>query len=171
MRWNCIWKALRFLQKDHGRTSRLSSFCRTSDHKNLIQKYLDNAFIDFPYCAFHKHANSKVQKPPSHLRFLLSLIVITITSNGPWNTETHTTDGNPPITNHKPWPYEPVNVKFCFFRGRLRWLTAAKNAIVRWLLNFRIRMFVKSAVKCWMQCNVSLSSFWPLKWWKTWQKC
>ena len=26
-------------------------------------------------------------------------------------------------------------------------LTAAKNAIVGWLLNFRIRMFVKSAVK------------------------
>ena len=27
-----------------------------------------------------------------------------------------------------------------------RWLTAAKNAIVGWLLNFRIRMFVKSAI-------------------------
>ena len=30
----------------------------------------------------------------------------------------------------------------------LRWLTAAKNAIVSWLLNFRIRMFSKSAVTC-----------------------
>ena len=49
-------------------------------------------------------------------------------------------------TNHKPWPFEPVKVKFCFLRGPLRWLTAAKNAIVSWLLNFRIRMFVKSAV-------------------------
>ena len=37
-------------------------------------------------------------------------------------------------------------VKFCFLRGPLRWLTAAKNAIVGWLLNFRIRMFVKSAI-------------------------
>ena len=31
-------------------------------------------------------------------------------------------------------------------RGPLRWLTAAKNAIVGWLLNFRIRMIVKSAI-------------------------
>ena len=55
-------------------------------------------------------------------------------------------DWNPPITNHKPWPFEPVKVKFCFLRRPLRWLTAAKNAIVSWLLNFRIHMFVKSAV-------------------------
>ena len=46
-------------------------------------------------------------------------------------------------TNHKLWPFEPV--KFCFLRGRLRWLTAAKNANVSWLLNFRICMFLKSA--------------------------
>ena len=98
------------------------------------------------YCAFHKHANSKVQKPPWQLRFSLPSIIITITSNEPWNTETHKTDRNPPITNHKPWLFEPVKVKFCFLRGPLRWLTAAKNAIVSWLLNFRIRMFVKSAV-------------------------
>ena len=59
-----------------------------------------------------------------------------------------------PITNHKPWPFEPVKVKFCFLRGPLRWLTAAKNANVSWLLNFRIRMFVKSAVKTWrFVCN------------------
>ena len=99
------------------------------------------------YCAFHKYANSKVQKPPSQLRFSLPSIIITITSNEPWNTETHKTDRNPPIRNHNPWPFEPVKVKFCFLRGPLRWLTAAKNAIVSWLLNFRIRMFVKSAVK------------------------
>ena len=101
---------------------------------------------DMYYCAFHKHANSKVQKPPSQLRFSLPSIIITITSNEPWNTETHKTDRNPPITNHKPWPFEPVKVKFCFLRGSLRCLTAAKIAIVSWLLNFRIRMFVKSAV-------------------------
>ena len=81
------------------------------------------------------------------MRFLLPSIIITITSNEPWNTETHKTDRNPPITNHKPWPFEPVKVKFCFLRGPLRWLTAAKNAIVSWLLNFTIRMFVRSAVK------------------------
>ena len=55
-------------------------------------------------------------------------------------------DQNPPITNHKPWPFEPIKVKFCFLRGPLRWLTVAKNAIISWVLNFRIRMFVKSAV-------------------------
>ena len=81
------------------------------------------------------------------MRFSLPSIIITITSNEPWNTETHKTDRNPPITNHKPWPFEPVKVKFCFLRGPLRWLTAAKNAIVRgWSLNFTIRVFVKSAV-------------------------
>ena len=96
------------------------------------------------YCAFH--ANSKVQKPPSQLRFWLPSIIITITSNEPRNTKTHKTDRNPPITNHKPRPFESVKVKFSFLRGPIRWLTAAKNAIVRWLLNFKIRMFVKSAV-------------------------
>ena len=98
------------------------------------------------YCAFHKHANSKVQKPTSQLRFSLPSIIITITSNEHWNTETHKTNRNPPITNQKPWPFEPVKVKFCFLRGPLRWLTAAKNTIVSWLLNFRICMFMKSAV-------------------------
>ena len=106
---------------------------------------LENFLMD-SYCAFHKHANSKVQKPPSQLHFSLPSIIITITSNEPGNTETHKTDQNPPITNHKPWPFEPVKAKFCFLRGPLRWLTAAKNAIVSWILNFRIRMFVKSAV-------------------------
>ena len=100
------------------------------------------------YYTFHKHANFKVQKPPSQLRFsLLSIIIITITSKEPWNTETHKTDRNRPITDHKPWPFEPVKVKFCFLRGPLRWLTAAKNANISWLLNFRIRMFLKSTVR------------------------
>ena len=73
--------------------------------------------------------------------------MIMITSNEPWNTETHKTDRNPPITDHKPWLFEPVKVEFCFLRGPLRWLTAAENVIVSWLLNFRIRMFVNSAEK------------------------
>ena len=58
------------------------------------------------YCAFHKHANSKVQKPPSQLCLSLPSIIITITSNEPWNRETHKTDRNPQITNHdllNPW--------------------------------------------------------------------
>ena len=35
-------------------------------------------------------------------------------------------------TNHKSqiWLFEPVKVKFCFLGGPLRWLTAAKNALV-----------------------------------------
>ena len=78
-----------------------------------------------------------------------------ITSNEPWNTETHKTDRNPPIRNHNPWRFEPVKIKFCFLRGPFRWLTAAKNAIVSWFLNFRIRMFVKSAIISWVTNYVS----------------
>ena len=58
------------------------------------------------YCAFYKHRNSKVQKPPSQLCLSLPSIIITITSNEPWNRETHKTDRNPQITNHdllNPW--------------------------------------------------------------------
>ena len=86
------------------------------------------------YCAFHKHANSKVQKPPSQLRFSLPSIIITITSNEPWNKETHKTDRNPTITDHKSWAFEPVKLNFCFLRGPPRWLTAAKIENVSWLL-------------------------------------
>ena len=82
------------------------------------------------YC-FSKHVNSKVEKPPSQLSFLLLTIIIMITSNEPWNTEKHTTNQNPPITDHKPWPFKPVSVKFCFLRGPLRWLTTVKNTIVK----------------------------------------
>ena len=89
------------------------------------------------YRAFQKHANPEVQKPPSQLRLSLPSIIITITSNEPWNTEIDKTDRNPPITNHKPWPFELVEENFCFLRGPLL-LTAAKNANVSWLLNFRI---------------------------------
>ena len=48
-------------------------------------------------------------------------------------------------TNHKSQPMTFWTC--CFLRGPLRWLTAAKNVIVSWLLNFRIRVFVNSAVK------------------------
>ena len=80
-------------------------------------------------------------KSLSQLRFSLPSIIITNPE-----TQKHKTDRNPPITDHKPWPFKPVKVKFCFLRGPLRWSTAAKNTIVSWVSNFRIRMFVKSAV-------------------------
>ena len=90
--------------------------------------------------AFQKHANSEAQKPPSQLRFSLPLIVIRITSNEPWNTETHKLceflcfkvfkNRNPPITNQKPWPFEPVEVNLWFLRGPLRWL-ASDNFLTR----------------------------------------
>ena len=64
--------------------------------------------------------------------------------------------------NHKQWAYEPqkhtkwieINQsqtmtfwtrKVLSLRDQLRWLTVVKNANVSWLLNFRIRMFLKSA--------------------------
>ena len=59
-----------------------------------IQEHLSS------YCTFQKDTNSEVKKPPSQLRFSLPLIIITITSNEPWNTEKHQTDRNLPITNH-----------------------------------------------------------------------
>ena len=39
-------------------------------------------------------------------------------STNPPNT-LYKTDRNPPITNHKPWLFEPVEVNFCFLRGLL----------------------------------------------------
>ena len=101
--------------------------------------YLCYYHYHFYYCTFHKHANSKAQKLPSQLCFSMPSIIITITRNEPWNTETHKMDWNPPITNHKPLPFELVKVKFCFLRGPLRWLMAVKNAIISWLLNFRLK--------------------------------
>ena len=122
------------------------------------------SFLLLPLLCFHKHANSKINGSPSQLRFSLPSIIITITNNEPWNTETHKTDRNPPITNHKPWPFEPVKFKFCFLRGPLRWLTAATNPIVSWLLNFTIRMLVKSAVIMMQrhrQSEFDASRIWP----------
>ena len=70
----------------------------------MNQTQNQNVFPTFQvwnYWAFQKHAKTEVQKPPSQLRFSLPSIIFTITSNEPWNTESHTTDRNPPITNHK----------------------------------------------------------------------
>ena len=69
--------------------------------QNYLQPCLQiNIHVPAYYRTFHKHPNSKVQKPPSKiLRFSLPSIIITIKSNKPWNTETHKTDPNPLITS------------------------------------------------------------------------
>ena len=46
----------------------------------------------------------------------------------------HKRDENPPSADHTSWPFEPVKVNFCFLRDPPRWLTAAKNENVSWLL-------------------------------------
>ena len=56
----------------------------------------------FLFTALFKNTRTlKVQKPPFQLHFLLLSIIITNTSNKPWNTETHKMDQNPPITNYE----------------------------------------------------------------------
>ena len=97
-----------YLKTERKQTFFCFNFCCTKQH----------------YCAFHKHANSKVQKSPSQLRFSLPSIIITITSNEPWNRNTQNEIHQSPITSHD------LRVTFCFLRGPLRWLTAAKNATV-----------------------------------------
>ena len=78
------------------------NFFMSKEQCKQIQRN-DNLYNNIKsYCAFHKYANSKVQKPPSQVHFFLTLIMITITSNTPSYTETNKTDRNPPITNQKP---------------------------------------------------------------------
>ena len=112
-----------------------------------VLKGLCNAICHHFSLCLSKTREPWIQKPPSQLHFSPPSTIITITSNEPWNTETHKTDQNPPITNHKPRPFETIEENFCFLRGPLRRLTAAKNAHVSWLLNFRIHVFLKSAVQ------------------------
>ena len=94
------------------------------------------------YYAFHKHANSKVQKPSSQLRFSLPSIIITITSNGR-KKKKHKTDRNLPITDHKPWLS-----KVLFPKRSVKMIGCSKKhtANVSWFLNFGVRVFLKSAV-------------------------
>ena len=111
----------------------------------IKQGFLVRFHASSPYCTFQKHANSEAHNYVFCCR--QSYNVIMITSNKLWNTETHKMDQNPPISNHKPWPTEPVEVNFWFLRGPLRWSTAVKIALnVSWLLNFRICMSMKSTV-------------------------
>ena len=72
----------------------------TLDADKFSQVRSSRVFLNFflACCAFQKHANSEVQKPSSQLRYSLPSIIITITSNETWITETHIMDRNPPIT-------------------------------------------------------------------------
>ena len=86
-----------------------------SSSVNALESLSDSFRTVFLYCAFQKHRNSEVLKPPLHLRFSLLksiIIIIMITSNKPQNTEAHKTDRNAPIKNHKQWPFEPIEVNY-----------------------------------------------------------
>ena len=111
------------------------------------------SILSLVYCAFQKYANSEVEKSPSQLHFSLLSILIAITSNnGTLTQKKHTQmDWNPPITNYKPWPFEPTEVNFCFLRGLLRLLMGAKNANISCLFNFRIRVFLERTVNFYFQ--------------------
>ena len=91
------------------------------------------------YCAFQKHAYSEIQKLPLPFYFLLLSIIVTSPRSEPWISETHKMGRHPPITNHIPQPFVPIEVNFC----SLRWVTVVKNTNVSCLLNFRISVFEK----------------------------
>ena len=99
------WKKIHNQKREVQRLLQSSSeqrvlFCYnniSAGHTNLLQVHrcywicgrkLENVQHARSYCTFHKHANSKVQNLPSQLRFWLPSIIITITINKPWNTET-----------------------------------------------------------------------------------
>ena len=86
------------------------------------------------YRAFHKHANFKVQKPPSQSCFSLPSIII------------NTQNGSKP-TNHRSqtMTFWTRLSKVLFLKRSTRMMMAAKNANVSWLLDFRVRMYLKSA--------------------------
>ena len=75
------------------------------------------------------------------MRFSLPSIIITTTTNVPWNEKKKQKTSK--STNHSPrtWPFELVNV--CFLRRLLR-STAAKNATGDWAVG--VRMLLKVAV-------------------------
>ena len=58
-----------------------------------------------------------------------------------WNTQNGSNSANHKSQTMTFW------TRWSFLRGPLRWLTAAKNANVSWLLNFRICVFLKRLVK------------------------
>ena len=96
--------------------------------------------LDDPYCAFQKHVNSEVQKPPQQVRFFAA--VNHNYDHKQRSLKHRNTQNGSKCTNHEPWPFEPVEVNVRFL-GPLRQLTAGKNANVSWLWNLRIRVLMK----------------------------
>ena len=102
--------------------------------------FISTRALDDPYCAFQKHVNSAVQKPAQQVRFFAAVnhnYDHKQRSLKHWNIQNGSKS-----TNHKPWPFKPVEVNFCFL-GPLRRLMTGKNANVSWLWNFRIRELMK----------------------------
>ena len=110
---NCPWKALRGVD-------------------NKIFTWIYNfQFTGTRLLRFSKTRELWSSKAPFTIKFFSVIgIIIPITSNEHWITEIHKTDRDPPITNQKTWPFEPIEVNFRFLRGPLRLLTAAKKANV-----------------------------------------
>ena len=111
---------------------------------NSANKWYQHKFI---YCAFHKHLNSKVRKPPLQLRFSLPLIIITITSNEPWNTENHKTDRNSPIVDHKPWPFWTRISKVLFPKRSAKIIGGSEKSKRQLVLNVKVRVFFEKCSK------------------------
>ena len=109
-------------------------------HRLLPQQLLK--WIMRLFTALFKNTRSPKFKSQLTIVFLLPSIIIMITSNYPWNSETHKVDRNPitAFRNHKPCHFELVEVSFCFLRDTERRFTAAKKARVCWPLNFRVRV-------------------------------
>ena len=106
-------------------------------------------FMSFKIMLCQKHANSKVQKPPSQLLFLLtSIVIITITSNEPWNTETQNGSRS---TNHRS---QTMTVwtslsKVLFPKRSAKMIVGSKTRKINvsCLVNFRVLMFLKGCAE------------------------
>ena len=91
-------------------------------------------------------------KPNWGLGFSLLSIKIMATANEPWNTKNQ---NGLKSTNHdqQTWPFDPAEVSFCFPRGLLRWLTAAKNVNRGLRVEFQSSHDIENCnnVSCYMQ--------------------
>ena len=77
--------------------------------------------------------------------FSLPSIIIMVTANEPWKTDKQ--NGWKSIYhNWQVWPFDPVKANFCFLRGPLGWLTAAKTYFVIAVNLSRVCMFLKIAI-------------------------
>ena len=79
-----------------------------SKQKHVTERYSRLHNHSTLLCFSQTRETLKLKMLPSQLRYSLPSIIIMITSNKPWNTEMHKTYWNPPITDHKPWPFEPI---------------------------------------------------------------